>query len=266
MRKVLLILAMLSCTLVGKAQNRVDYWFDQQTERAAYTSGEIDCSALATGLHFVHFQIKDAEGKASPVQSGAFFLINESIGASPAYSAINYWFDQQTGHTAYTSGNIDCSALTNGLHAIHFQLIDKDNKPSPVHTGFFLILDSGDLRLCYWFDDSATRNMMDIDDTEINVESLSYGHHTLHAVLVDAQGNTAGNETMTANFTIVCPENEHTDADGDGVCDLCDEQFTTSIKDIEQSSESIRYNLSGIRIPSGTNSIIIMNGKKILNK
>lgn len=90
MRKVLLILAMLTCTLVGKAQNRVDYWFDQQTERAAYTSGEIDCSALATGLHFVHFQIKDAEGKASPVQSGAFFLINESIGASPAYSAINY--------------------------------------------------------------------------------------------------------------------------------------------------------------------------------
>ena len=266
MRKVLFILAMLACTVVGWAQNKVDYWFDQQAEKAAYTSGEIDCSALSTGVHFVHFQIKDADGKASPVQSKAFLLINENLETSSDYSAINYWFDQQTEKTAYTSGSIDCSALSVGLHAIHFQLIDKNGKPTPARSHFFLTLNSETPRLCYWFDDSTTRNVMDIEETEISVESLSNGHHTLHAMLVDEQGHATGTEIMTANFTIVCPEGEHVDGNGDGVCDLCDEQFATGIKHIEKGSESIPHNVSGIRIPSGTKGIIILNGKKILKK
>ncbi len=257
---------MLSCAIVGKAQNNVDYWFDQQTEKTEYTSGDIDCSALTTGIHFIHFQINGTDGMKSPVQSKVFLVLNENIETSTAYSAINYWFDQQTERTAYASGSIDCSALSVGLHAVHFQLIDSSNKPSPAHTHFFLNLDSSTPKLCYWFDDSITRNVIGISATEINVGSLSYGQHTLHAMLVDEHGRTTGTEIMTANFTIVCPEDEHVDDNGDGLCDFCGEQFSTSISNIEIERESVRYNLSGIRIPKGTKGIIIVNGQKVLFK
>lgn len=224
MRRLLFILTILATSATAFAQNTVQYWFDQQTSRNALGNAtEISTAGLATGIHFAHFQITGSDGLLSPVKSQAFLVMNENMNHSSSYSSINYWFDKQTAKTAYTSGNIDCSALTNGIHTVHFQIVDASGKPCPVQTQAFVNLDFAAHKLYYWFDTSATRNLMDIDGTEINVSALANGHHTLHAMLADARGNVMSTEQMSANFTIVCPDGEHVDANSDGVCDVCDE-------------------------------------------
>ncbi len=207
---------------------KMSYWFDQQATKQELNRGssEIDCSALPTGMHFAHFQIEGTDGLLSPVRSQAFLVLNENLTPSSSYSAINYWFDQQTVKTAYTSGSIDCSALSNGIHAVHFQLVDDNGLPCPVKTQFFVNLDFAAHQLYYWFDDETTRNLMAIDGTEISVEGLTNGPHTLHAMLADAKGNVLSAEVKDANFTIICSDDDHVDADADGACDVCHELIT----------------------------------------
>lgn len=208
--------------------NKISFWFDQQTSKQVLNSGstEIDCSNLITGMHFAHFQIEGTDGKLSPVRSQAFLVMNEALTPSSSYSGINYWFDQQTVKTAYTSGSIDVSALTNGIHAVHFQLIDDKGLPCPVKTQFFVNLDFAAHQLYYWFDNETTRTLMAIDGTEISVADLANGPHTLHAMLADAKGNVMSTEVQTANFTIICSDDDHVDDDADGTCDVCHELIT----------------------------------------
>lgn len=208
--------------------NKISFWFDQQTSKQVLNSGstEIDCSNLTTGMHFAHFQIEGTDGKLSPVRSQAFLVMNEALTPSSSYSGINYWFDQQTVKTAYTSGSIDVSTLSNGIHAVHFQLIDDKGLPCPVKTQFFVNLDFAAHQLYYWFDDETTRNLMAIDGTDISVEGLANGPHTLHAMLADAKGNVLSAEVKDANFTIFCSDDNHADADADGTCDVCHELIT----------------------------------------
>lgn len=220
-----LILTLFIATSISWGQKSVQYWFDQQTERQSLSGSEIDCSALTTGIHFVHLQLEGTDGTLTPVRSQAFLVMNENLTPSSAYSGINYWFDQQKVRTAYTSGDIDCSELTNGIHAIHFQLIDSNGKPCPVRTQFFVNLDFSAHQIYYWFDDATTRNLMDVGDSELSVEGLANGKHTLHAMLADAKGNVISPEQMSADFVIVCPDDEHVDENVDGICDVCDELF-----------------------------------------
>lgn len=203
--------------------NKISYWFDQKTAKQTLTGAEIDCSALNMGIHFVHLQIEGIDGTLSPVHSQAFLVVNESMTPSSAYSGINYWFDQQKVKFAYSSGDIDCSGLSNGLHAVHFQLIDNNGLPCPVQTQFFVNIDFAAHQIYYWFDDATARSLMDIDGTEMSIEGLANGKHTLHVMLADAKGNVISPEQMSVNFTIVCPDGEHVDTDADGICDVCDE-------------------------------------------
>ena len=218
-----MILTLFFATSMVWGQNDVRYWFDQQTSKQILSGAEVDCSMLTTGVHFVHLQIEGTDGMLSPVRSHPFIVINETLSPSSTYSSINYWFDQQNVRTTYAGGNIDCSSLSNGFHSIHFQLIDSNGMPCPVRTQYFVNLDYSAHQLYYWFDDATARSLMDIDGTEISVESLAYGKHTLHAMLADAKGNVISPEQMSANFTIVCPDGEHVDTDADGTCDVCDE-------------------------------------------
>ena len=225
MRRLLLFLTIIAASSIAFAQNTVSYWFDKQTSRTVLEGNEISTEGLNTGIHFVHFQITGSDGLLSPVQSQAFLVMNANMTPSSAYSGINYWFDQQKVRTAYTSGDIDCSNLSNGIHAVHFQLIDANGKPCPVRTQFFLNLDFSAHQLYYWFDDDAERNLMDVSETELSVEHLANGKHTLHAMLADAKGNVISPEQMSADFVIVCPDEEHVDDNADGICDVCDELF-----------------------------------------
>lgn len=244
----------------------VSYWFDQQTEHTTYDGGAINCSSLPFGVHTVHFQITDNKGFASPAKSQIFLFIDNSE-SKP--SSICYWFDQQTKRTTYNSGAIDCSSLPNGVHAVHFQITDNNGFVSPTQTQIFLKLEDTIYKLCYWFDESAERNIMSIDETEINVEHLSNGVHILHAMLVDDKGNAVNTIVESKKFVIVCKDTEHVDNDQNGSCDVCGEHITvTGIHShtIEKDENGPIYNLSGIRIPRSTKGIVIINGKKILNK
>lgn len=206
----------------------VKLWFDKQSTKQDVATGtsEIDCSSLATGVHLAYFQIVGTDGMVGPVQSKMFVVMNEQLGPTSAYSGINYWFDQQTVKRAYTSGDIDCSTLSNGIHAVHFQLIDSKGLPCPVKTQFFVNLDFAAHQLYYWFDNETTRNLMAIDGTEISVADLANGPHTLHAMLADAKGNVLSAEVQDADFTIICSDDDHVDAYADGTCDVCHELIT----------------------------------------
>lgn len=206
----------------------VKFWFDNQTTKLDLSTGttEVDCSSLTSGLHMAHLQIVGTDGMMGPVQSKMFVVMNEQLGPTSAYSSINYWFDQQTVKTAYTSGDIDCSSLSNGIHAVHFQLIDDNGLPCPVKTQFFVNLDFAAHQLYYWFDNETTRTLMAIDGTEISVADLANGPHKLHAMLADAKGNVLSAEVKDANFTIICSDDNHVDADEDGTCDVCNELIT----------------------------------------
>lgn len=218
-----MILTLFFATSMVWGQNDVRYWFDQQTSKQILSGAEVDCSMLTTGVHFVHLQIEGTDGMLSPVRSHPFIVINEALTPSSTYSRINYWFDQQNVKTTYTGGNIDCSSLSNGFHAIHFQLIDSNGMLCPVRTQYFVNLNYSAQQLYYWFDDATTHSQLDIKGTEINVEDLAYGHHTLHAMLANSKGNVVSTEEQTADFVIVCPDGEHVDASNDGICDVCDE-------------------------------------------
>ena len=218
-------LVMNETLLPSSDYSKISYWFDQQKTRSTLQGNEISMEGLSTGIHFVHLQLEGTDGTLSPVRSQAFLVINANMTPSSAYSGINYWFDQQKVRTAYTSGDIDCSELTNGIHAIHFQLIDSNGMPCPVRTQFFLNLDFSAHQLYYWFDDDAERNLLDVSETELSVEHLANGKHTLHAMLADAKGRVISPEQMSADFVIVCPDDEHVDENADGICDVCDELF-----------------------------------------
>lgn len=208
------------------AQNTVYYWFDGDQNHNTLDGTEISTEGLKTGVHFVHFQIMGDDGLLGPVKSKSFLVINEVTAHSSSYAGINYWFDHQKAMNAYSGGLIDCSELAAGIHAVHFQIIDAENKVCPVQTQMFLQLQSEAYNIRYWFDDDAEQYMEPTSVTEINVGGLTCGHHTLHVQLADSNGGIIIAEPVSADFTIVCDDNDHVDIDNNGVCDVCDEPLT----------------------------------------
>lgn len=229
------------------AQNTVYYWFDGQQSYNTFEGNEVSTEGLATGIHFVHFQIEGNDGVLGPVKSKAFLVINEETRHSSSYSGINYWFDHQSTKKAYSGGQIDCSELAVGLHAAHFQIIDAGNVACPVQTQFFLQLQSEAYKICYWFDDDAERYTKPVSYTELSVEGLTYGHHSIHVQLLDSRGKIIRSNPVSADFVIVCPDDEHVDANSDGMCDVCDELLSYS-----RSVTVDRYGT--ICLPKGANN------------
>lgn len=226
MRRFLLIITIISASVLSFAQNSVYYWFDGQQSQNAFEGNEIRTEGLMTGIHFVHFQIKGSDGLLGPVKSKSFLVINEDTTTPSSFSSVNYWFDQQKTMTAYSGGQIDCSELAVGLHAAHFQIIDSENKPCPVQSQFFLQLQSEAYSIRYWFDDDSERYTESVSATELSVESLDCGHHSLHVQLLDSKGMIIRANPVSADFVIVCPDDEHADADADGICDVCEEPLS----------------------------------------
>lgn len=224
MRRLLLTITIISVSVLSFAQNSVYYWFDGQQSQNAVEGNEINTEGLTTGIHFVHFQIKGSDGLLGPVKSKSFLVVNDEDINPSSFSGINYWFDHQKTMNAYTGGPIDCSELAVGLHAAHFQIIDSENRQCPVKSQFFLQLQSEAYKIRYWFDDDDADCYTEyVSTTELSVESLDCGHHTLYVQLLDSKGMAVMKDPVSANFVIVCPDDNHTDADDDGVCDVCEE-------------------------------------------
>ena len=91
-------------------------------------------------------------------------------------------------------------------------------------------------------------------------------------ILADKDGHALSSDLQTANFVIVCPDNEHIDDDSNGKCDICGiEYLITGVNGVEtdndnHSTPDAIYNTSGIRVPRGSKGILIINGKKVYIK
>lgn len=225
---------------------QVNYWFDNQTEKQKLTGNSVDCSSLSTGMHFAHFQIEMADGTFSPMCSKAFFVMNEEGVHSSEYDHVEYWFDNDVERNKLKGDALACDMLSDGLHAAHFQIFDKQKVAGPVRTQMFLVLSEAVAsKLYYWFDDAEERYLADIDAAEIDISMLEDGEHTLHVMMADAKGHVLNAEERTAQFVIDGIDAIHAPAVENG------------------KKQGIMYNLSGFRVPHGTKGIVIINGKKV---
>lgn len=243
MRRRFLLLIGLLCAVTGSAQHTVYYWFDQQAEKLVLDRDVVDCSALVTGVHFVHFQVKDAEGLFSPVRSQRFVkLTDETTHHTP--TAIYYWFDQQTEKVWYNEGGISCEGLSNGIHRLHMQVLDSKGLMIPSISALFLLLEEGTKRIYYWFDEETEGHFLGATASEIDVSHLNVGKHTLYVRIADGDGNIVGSETMQAEFEI----------EAVGI-----ESLTMS-----EESQTRVYDIAGMRRSSTIKGILVVHGKKLL--
>ena len=185
------------------------YWYDNDLttlKMASPVNGliDLDISSLAVGIHAVHYQMFNAVGEASPVQTAYFFLAKESDTESVT---ARYWYDNdeatlQTAPTTNGLFDLDISHMDIGIHAVHYQTFNAAGDASPVRTTFFYVdeLQLATLSCRIWIDDASDEaQTFDLtgEDIEIEAEDLSVGMHDLHVILLDEYGLQLAEATAT---------------------------------------------------------------------
>lgn len=193
------------------------YWFDNSTQvtQTSYANGKIalDVSALEEGFHTLHYQILDSRGEVSPARTAPFFRLQRSGEQFKDYTikSVRYWFDKDyTPHeVAYVSGTsaINVSALEEGFHTLHYQVIDSKGEASPSRTSAFFRLQPTDeqfkdytiAKVRYWFDkDYTPHEVTYVSGTSaIDVSALEDGFHTLHYQVIDSKGEASPSRTSS---------------------------------------------------------------------
>jgi hypothetical protein len=107
------------------------YWFDADANsvKTASISGSattIDASALKEGIHTVHYQIVDNKNIAGIPTSKIFIKVDPKIAATA--KSLRYWYDDDANINTSTPLNgattIDASTLREGIHTVHYQIVD----------------------------------------------------------------------------------------------------------------------------------------------
>ena len=220
MRKHLIFIILLSCLCLGargQSDPEIDlsglpqkttasslrYWFDTDANSVKTTetlSGAttIDASALKEGVHTVHYQIVDNKGIAGIPNSKIFILLDQRVTAKS--KSLRYWFDTdansiKTTETLSGATTIDASALKEGIHTIHYQIIDDQGVAGITDSKIFILLDqrvtAKSKSLRYWFDTDASSVKTSetlSGATTIDASALVEGLHTLHYQILDDQG------------------------------------------------------------------------------
>lgn len=178
------------------------YWFDDETDvkQVNMTGGiqMLDASVLTEGVHTIHYQALCSNGDITPAKSSIFMRMNVDTETATAKS-LRYWFDDESSvtETAISSGvqMIDASRLLDGLHTVHYQIVDsKDMAGIPVSSVFMKMNATASTQakqLRYWFDDdAATVQVVSVSKgtQTLNVSSLLTGLHTLNYQLIDSEG------------------------------------------------------------------------------
>ena len=180
------------------------YWFDTDASSVKTTetltgATTIDASALKEGIHTIHYQIIDDQGVAGITDSKIFILLNQRVTAKS--KSLRYWFDTDASSVKTTvtltgATTIDASALKEGIHAIHYQIIDDQGFAGITDTKIFIKLDAKvnakTNKLRYWFDTdnaSVVETALAEGIQTIDASKLPEGIHTLHYQIIDDQGN-----------------------------------------------------------------------------
>ena len=131
---------------------KLQYWFDEQGDALQTVTGVSgvytpDVSALADGLHVIHYVVIGADGKAYSTASDTFIKMEEMLSdetlTSVAAKGIAYWFDDDAAHKKTSTDlsgtySLDVSALEDGLHVLHYHIVGEDNLPYGVTSTMFL--------------------------------------------------------------------------------------------------------------------------------
>lgn len=224
MRKYLILLMWLSCLSVAtrgqtlddadlsellqpKQAQAFDYWFDDdtghlQTVNSLSGTYAFDVSSLPNGLHMLHCQVKGANGEIYGTDSRLFLTMNDTESlpdATLAGAKLRYWFDEDAGSLKDASGvsgtyAVDVSALSDGLHTLHYMLVGTDGSAYSTRADMFIKMEEmlsdptavttvAAQRVTYWFDDDAgnkqTANSLSGIYT-LDVTALDDGLHLLH--------------------------------------------------------------------------------------
>ena len=182
---------------------QLQYWFDdnQTPTSVSSTSGIqlLDVSSLLDGLHTVHYQVVDENGKVTPPYSQVFlkFTKESMVGG---VGQLQYWFDDNQTPTSVSSTSgiqlLDVSSLLDGLHTVHYQVVDENGKVTPPYSQVFMKIAqySGELSLkslLYWYDDETEVQTLPITSgvQVLDASSLLEGLHTLHYQVVCNDGS-----------------------------------------------------------------------------
>lgn len=182
------------------------YWFDdesnQKTVDVAGGVQMLDASDLNDGLHTIHYQVLCSNEQMTSAMSSVFLRVNYNDEFTTA-KLLQYWFDNETTATEVALEDgvqmLDASRLEEGLHIIHYQIVDnKEQLSSPVSALFLKMQDQNSVAsaksLRYWIDDnvvSATVVNVNKGTQTIDVAALPTGLHTLYYQLVDSNGQAS---------------------------------------------------------------------------
>ncbi len=190
------------------------YWFDsdsksvKSTDIASGTSA-IDASVLVEGIHTIHYQVVDNKGIAGITASKIFFKAGES---STTAASLHYWFDSdvkgvKTTDIASGATTIDAAALVEGIHTIHYQVVDNHGVAGIPVSRMFMKVSAKTITataIQYWFDEndalikeSAITNL----STAIDASSVGQGEHTLHYQLKFSDGTLSPSSSATFETT-----------------------------------------------------------------
>lgn len=116
--------------------------------------------------------------------------------------ALRYWFDDDAGSVqTVNSGSdtylLETASLTDGLHTLHYQVIDSEENAAYISSSVFMKMDrtsnASIQSLRYWFDDDAgsIQTVNSGSDTYLlETASLTDGLHTLHYQVVGSDGRS----------------------------------------------------------------------------
>ena len=194
----------LNQRVVAKSKS-LRYWFDTdatslKTTETLTGATTIDASVLKEGIHTIHYQIIDDQGVAGITDSKIFILLDQRVTAKS--KSLRYWFDTdansaKTTETLSGATTIDASAIKEGIHTIHYQIIDDQNIAGITYSKMFIKIDekvnAKANKLRYWFD-TDKGSVVETDRTEgvqtVDASALADGIHTIHYQIIDDK-NTA---------------------------------------------------------------------------
>ena len=246
MRKHLIFLLLFGLNLAIRGQSWPDlsgipestntaslrYWFNDdatiQTTTTLSGATTIDASALVEGVHVVHYQVVDNLGKVGIPASKLFIRISGALTASK----LRYWFDDDittiTTTTSIPSGatTIDASALADGIHTVHYQIVDNKGTAGIPISKMFMKLGAQTVTatdILYWFDENDANikeSKIDLENltTTVDASSLTLGEHVLNYQLKLSDGTLSPVATATFQTT----QSRIGDANNDGDVNVAD--------------------------------------------
>ena len=113
--------------------------------------------------------------------------------------ALRYWFDDDASNMMTVDGlsgtySLDASALKEGVHTLHYQVVDSEDHVAYISSCTFLKtqpLSSSTMQLLrYWFDDddNSLQTTNATDFMTLDVSTLNDGLHTIHYQTIGSDG------------------------------------------------------------------------------